>query len=186
MIPGVDQALRDLLRKRLPDGTAVLLAAQTDLGADDKQTAVSLTLFGLRDDAQGRSAGRDDVRGADGRLLGRQAPVRSYELSYVVQAHASDAETEHDLLGQALIALTDEDTGLDVKLGASMPCELGFPPRASFVVTVNAAYIPPLDTELAPPADGVHLGVANTVRPMVQPTSGQKKQWPRRRIEETS
>jgi hypothetical protein len=180
VIPGVDQALRDLLRKRLPDGTAVLLAAP-----EESQTAVSLTLFGLRDDAQGRSAGRDDVRGADGRLLGRQAPTRRYELSYVVQAHAADPETEHDLLGQALIALTDEDTGLDVKLGASMPCELGFPPRASFVVTVNAAYTPPLDTELAPPADGVHLDVANTVRPMVAPTSGQKKQWPRRRIEET-
>jgi hypothetical protein len=186
VIPGVDQALRDLLRKRLPDGTAVLLAAQTDLGADDKRTAVSLTLFGLRDDTRGRSAGWDDVRGADGTLLGRRAPTRRYELSYVVQAHAADAETEHELLGQALIALTDDDTGLDLKLGESMPCELGFPPRASFVVTVNAAYTPPLDTELAPPADAVHLGVANTVRPMVPPSAAGRKQWPRKRIEETS
>jgi hypothetical protein len=179
VIPGVDQALRDLLRKRLPDGTAVLLAAP-----EDKQPAVSLTLFGLRDDARGRSAGWDDVRGADGTLLGRRAPTRRYELSYVVQAHAADAETEHELLGQALIALTDEDTGLDVKLGQSMPCELGFPPRASFVLTVNAQYTPPVDTELAKPADEVHLGVANTVRPL-QPAPNGKKQWSRKRIEET-
>ena len=177
MIPGVDQALRDLLRKRLPVGTAVLLAVP-----NDKQTAVSLTLFGLRDDAQGRSAGRDDVRGADGRLLGRQAPVRRYELSYVVQAHAADAETEHDLLGQALIALTDEDTGLDLKIGAAMPSELGFPPRASFVLTVNAAYVPPIDTELAKPADEMHLGVAKTVRQPAAPVNG--KTWARKRIEE--
>jgi hypothetical protein len=53
-------------------------------------------------------------------------------------------------------------------------------------VTVNAAYTPPLDTELAPPADAVHLGVANTVRPMVPPSAAGRKQWPRKRIEETS
>ena len=178
MIPGVDQALRDLLRKRLPDGTAVLLAVP-----EDGQTAVSLTLFGLRDDARGRSAGRDDVRGVDGTLLGRRAPVRRYELSYVVQAHAADAETEHELLGQALIALTDDDTGLELKLGQSMPCELGFPPRASFVVTVSGQYVPPIDTELAKPADEMHLGVSKTVRPLLSPAS-QRKQWARKRIEE--
>jgi len=180
VIPTVDQALRDLLRKRLPDGTAVLLAAPTDM-----QPAVSLTLFGLRDDARGQSAGWDDVRGADGTLLGRRAPTRRYQLSYVVQAHATDAEAEHELLGQALIALTDEDTGLDLTLGATLPCELGFPPRASFVLMVNAQHTPPVDTELAPPAEGVHLGVANTVRPLQVAPNG-KKQWSRKRIEETS
>lgn len=183
MIPTVDQALRDLLRKRLPDGTAVLLAVPTALGATDLQSAVSLTLFGLRDDARGRSAGWDDVRGADGTLLGRRAPTRRYELSYVVQAHAADAESEHELLGQALIVLTDEDTGLDLRLGETLPCELGFPPRAGFVLTVNAPYVPPVDTELAKPADEVHLGVANTVRPMTSPNG--RKQWARKRIEET-
>ncbi|MFC0434211.1 Pvc16 family protein [Kutzneria buriramensis] len=177
MIPTVDQALRDLLRKRLPDGTAVLLAVP-----DGGQPAVSLTLFGLRDDARGRSAGWDDVRAADGTLLGRRPPTRRYELSYVVQAHAADPETEHDLLGQALIALTDEDTGLDLKIGAAMPSELGFPPRASFVLTVNAAYVPPVDTELAKPADEMHLGVARTVRPPAAPVNG--KTWARKRIEE--
>ncbi|EWM17583.1 Pvc16 family protein [Kutzneria sp. 744] len=180
MIPGVDQSLRDLLRKRLPDGTAVLLAAP-----DDRQPAVSLTLFGLRDDTGGRSAGWDDVRGADGTLLGRRAPTRRYQLSYVVQAHAADPEAEHELLGQALIALTDEDTGLDLKLGQAMPCELGFPPVASFVLTVNALHTPALDTELAKPAEAVHLGVANTVRPLPTASNG-KKQWSRKRIEETS
>ena len=183
MIPSVDQALRDLLRKRLPDGTAVLLAVSAALGPDQPRQAVSLTLFGLRDDARGRSAGWDDVRDADGTLLGRRPPTRRYELSYVVQAHAVDAESEHELLGQALIALTDEDTGLELRLGESMPCELGFPPRAGFVVTVSGQYVPPIDTELAKPADEVHLGVSKTVRPQLPPAA-ERKQWARKRIEE--
>jgi hypothetical protein len=178
VIASVDQALRDLLRKRLPDGTAVLLAVPKD-----PQQAVSLTLFGLRDDARGRAAGWDDVRDADGTLLGRRAPTRRYELSYVVQAHAADAETEHELLGQALIALTDEDTGLELRLGETRPCELGFPPRAGFVLTVSAPYVPPIDTELARAADEVHLGVARTVRPLTPP-AGDRKRWSRKRIEE--
>ena len=179
MIPTVDQALRDLLRKRLPDGTAVLLAAPEPM-----RPAVSLTLFGLRDDPRGRSAGWDDVRDADGTLLGRRPPTRRYELSYVVRAHAADVESEHDLLGQALIALTDEDTGLgyELRLGESMPCELGFEPLASFVLTVNAPYVPPIDTELAKPADEMHLGVARTVRPPAPPVNGRR--WTRKRIEE--
>jgi len=179
VIPTVDQALRDLLRKRLPDGTAVLLGAPAEPLA-----AVSLTLFGLRDDARGRSAGWDDVRDADGTLLGRRPPTRRYELSYVVQAHAGDAETEHDLLGQALIALTDEDTGLgyELRLGDLLPCERGFPPRAGFVLTVGAAYVPPIDTELARPADEMHMAVAKTVRPLAAPAGA--KRWARKRIEE--
>jgi hypothetical protein len=183
VIPSVDQALRDLLRKRLPDGTAVLLAGSTALVAEQPQQAVSLTLFGLRDDARGRSAGWDDVRDADGTLLGRRGPTRRYELSYVVQAHAADAESEHELLGQALIAVTDEDTGLELRLGQSLPCELGFPPQAGFVLTVSAPYVPPIDTELARPADEMHLGVARTVRPPAAPVSG--KRWARKRIEES-
>ena len=180
MIPTVDQALRDLLRKRLPDGTAVLLGAPTEPLA-----AVSLTLFGLRDDARGRSAGWDDVRDADGTLLGRRPPTRRYELSYVVQAHAADAEAEHDLLGQALIALTDEDTGLgyELRLADSLPCERGFPPRAGFVLTASAAHVPPIDTELAKPADEMHMAVAKTVRPLAAPASA--KRWARKRIEES-
>ncbi|QUQ62587.1 Pvc16 family protein [Kutzneria sp. CA-103260] len=179
MIATVDQALCDLLRKRLPDGTAVLLGVPTEPLA-----AVSLTLFGLRDDTRGRSAGWDDVRDADGTLLGRRPPTRRYELSYVVQAHAADPETEHDLLGRALIALTDEDTGLayELRLADSLPCERGFPPRAGFVLTVNAAYTPPIDTDLAKPADEMHMAVARTVRPLVPPANA--KHWARKRIEE--
>lgn len=177
MIPTVDQALCDLLRKRLPDGTAVVLVAPTEPLA-----AVSLTLLGVRDDARGRSAGWDDVRDADGTLLGRRPPTRRYELSYVVHAHAADAETEHELLGQALIALTDEDIGLDTRLGDCLPCERGFPPRAGFVLTVNAAYVPPVDTELAKPADEIHMALARTVRPLAPPAGA--KRWARKRIEE--
>ncbi len=177
MITTVDQALCDLLRKRLPDGTAVLLGAPTEPLA-----AVSLTLLGLRDDARGQSAGWDDVRDADGTLLGRRPPTRRYELSYVVQAHGADPETEHDLLGQALIALTDEGIGLDTKIGDSLPCDRGFPPRAGFVLTVNAAYVPPIDTDLAKPADEMHMAVARTVRPLVPPATA--KRWARKRIEE--
>jgi hypothetical protein len=179
VIPTVDQALRELLGKRLPDGAAVLLGPP-----DGGQPAVSLTLFGLRDDTRGRGAGWDDVRGADGTLLGRRAPTRRYELSYVVQAHAADAETEHELLGQALIALTDGDSGMELRLGEALPCELGFPPAASFVLTVSTVYVPPLDTELAKAADEMHLGVARTVRPLVPP-EGSRKQWSRKRIEES-
>lgn len=183
MIPTVDQALCDLLRKRLPERTFVLLVGAATPALDDPRPAVSLTLIGLRDDPRGRSAGWDDVRDADGTVLGRRPPTRRYELSYVVQAHAADAETEHDLLGQALIALTDEDTGVgyELRLGDSLPCERGFPPRAAFVLTVNAPYVPPIDTNLAKPADELHVAVAKTVRPLV-PANG--KRWARKRIEE--
>ena len=177
MIPTVDQALCDLLRKRLQDGTAVLLSAPAE-----PLTAVSLTLLGLRDDARGRSAGWDDVRDADGTLLGRRPPTRRYELSYVVEAHAADPAAEHELLGQALIALTDEGIGLDTKLEDSLPHERGFPPRAGFVLTVSAAYVPPVNTDLAKPADEMHMAVARTVRPPTPPASA--KRWARKRIEE--
>ena len=177
MIPSVDQALRDLLRDRLPAGTDVVLSAS------DVRPAVSLVLFGVRDDVRGRAASWDDVRDGAGALLGRRAPTRRYELSYVVSAHADDVAVEHELLSTALIVLTDGDHGLPMalRLGDALPSELGFPPTASFVLTATVAYVPPLDTELAAPAEQVNLSLANSVRPLA-PTGA--KRWARKQIEE--
>jgi hypothetical protein len=143
--------------------------------------AVRLALCWLREEPEGRQSGDQDVRAADGTLLGRQAPARRYELRYLVTATAGTVEAEHELLDAVLLAVTGldalpaerlpagiADTGLPVFLRVCAEPALaaaGVPQCAGFELSVSAPLLPPLQTELAPPAAELAMGVR---RPLPQ------------------
>jgi hypothetical protein len=187
VISDVGRALRTLLRGHLPAGAAVHLGRPADRATTPaangagSEPAVHLALCWLRDDPSGRQSGDWDVRTEDGTLLGRQSPARRYELRYLVTARAESVEAEHDLLDAALLAVTGldalppeslpkglADAGLPVFLRVCAEPALasaGVPAHAGFELNVSAPLLPPLQTELAPPAAEVALGVH---RPMPQ------------------
>lgn len=220
VISDVSRALRTLLRPALPPTAAIHLgpaagsptAAPSDAttaspaGSAADTPAVHLVLRWLREDPNGRQSGDRDVRADNGTLLGRQAPARRYELRYLVTARAGSAEAEYELLDAVLLAVTGldalpadclpktmVDTGLPVYLQVcpeSMPATAGLPAHAGFELTVSAPLLPPLQTELAPPAAELTVGVRRTVPPvppsplLPQPAAGSGRQWRRARVAE--
>jgi hypothetical protein len=183
VISDVGRALRTLLRQQVPADAAIHLGPPVDGpgGANGAGPGVHLVLCWLRDDPGGRQSGDTDVRAADGSLLGRQAPARRYELRYLVTARAESAEAEYELLDAVLLAVTGldalpadclpkglADQGLPVFLQvcadpAVAIASHGVPAHAGFELNVNAPQLPPLQTELAPPAAELSVGVR---RPM--------------------
>jgi len=170
---------------------------------------VHLVLCWLRDDPDGRQSGDRDVRADDGTLLGRQAPARRYELKYLVTARAESAEAEYELLDAVLLAVTGldalpsdclpkglADAGLPVFLqvcSERTPAGAGVPAHAGFELAVSAPLLPPLQTELAPPAAELSVGVRRTVPPRppspLTPDAGAgagngTRQWRRTRVAE--
>lgn len=190
------------------------------------EAAVRLALCWLREEPEGRQSGDQDVRAADGTLLGRQAPARRYELRYLVTATAGTVEAEHELLDAVLLAVTGldalpadrlpaglADTGLPVFLRVCAEPALaaaGVPPCAGFELSVSAPLLPPLQTELAPPAAELAVGVRRPLpqgrlpqgqmphrpatgpaqqdpaqqRPAPAAASGNGRQWRRARVSE--
>lgn len=150
-----------------------------------KQTnpALNLFLFDIREDLSGRGGDEVDVRDDQGQIIGRQPPVRRYQLSYLVSAWAKDAEEEHQMLGAILAtvpnsaAIPDEhlkgrlvEQGLTVRVEVGVPVSgaqawdlwsaLGTPPRTALEIVVTAPLLPDLRTDLAPPARKLDLGVS--------------------------
>jgi uncharacterized protein DUF4255 len=180
----VDASLAAMLTRHLPDGTTVSFEAPCPAWVDAPpgKQVVNAFLYSLREEMDGRAADWEDVRDERGRVLGRQPPPRRYELSYLVTAWAGDAALEHRLLSDVLrMAFAGEafpadcrvgslaETGLAVLLRVVRPdppysptavwADLGLPPRLVVDVAVSAPLAPPLVTELAPPAEGMHLGI---------------------------
>ena len=210
VIPEVGRALHTLLRPQVPASAAIHLGQPVDppagvLAANGAGPAVHLVLCWLRADPNGQQSGDTDVRAEDGSLLGRQAPARRYELRYLVTARAESAEAEHELLDAVLLAVTGldalpaeclpndlADTGLAVFLQVCAEPALassGIPAHAGFELNVSAPLLPPLQTELAPPAAELSVGVR---RPMPQrpaplspqPTAAGGRQWRRAKVAE--
>ncbi|WP_052434269.1 Pvc16 family protein, partial [Streptacidiphilus melanogenes] len=185
----------------VPPGTGVRFdAPQADWSAREPEASfVGLFLYDLRGHAQDLpAAGWTQVRGDDGRLLGRQPAPRYYRLSYLVTAWtgAGDAGSEpseraleeHGLLGLLLDACTNADTLADEHLtgalaAAGLPsfvrCAgdepgrsaqslwpgLGIAPRAHLVLELAVPIVPPMVTDLAPPAREIALGAGRLPSP---------------------
>ena len=184
MLDDVDASLAAMLARHLPEGTTVSFEAPSPAWVDAPpgKQVVNAILYHVREEPDGRGADWDDVRDEQGRLLGRQPPPRRYELSYLVTAWAGDAALEHRLLSDVLrMAFTGEALPKDCRVGSlaesGLPvllrvvrrepphpptavwADLGLPPRLVVDVAVSAPLVPPLVTDLAPPAEGFQLGI---------------------------
>jgi hypothetical protein len=184
VLEDVDGSLAALLARSLPEGTTVTFAAPSPdwLDSPPGKQVVSAFLYDIREDPVGRGADWDEVRDERGRVIGRQPPLRRYELSYLVTAWAGDADLEHRLLSDVLrLVFGGEAIPMDCRVGSltqttqpvllrvvrpnppSMPAQvwadLGLPPRLVLDLAITAPLIPALVTELAPPAQDMQLGV---------------------------
>ena len=183
VLDDVDASLAALLTRQLPDGTTVSFEAPSAAWVDSPpgKQVVNAFLYDIREEPNGRAADWDTVRDERGRVIGRQPPPRRYEMSYLVTAWAGDAALEHRLLSEVLrLAFVGEAVPTDCRVGSlaengrpvlrvvrqdpphspsQVWSDLGLPPRLVVDVAVTATLVPPLDTILAPPAEGMHLGI---------------------------
>jgi hypothetical protein len=189
VIDDVDRSLRALLGAHV-GGADVAFDAPTPEWAAGvagaKRPVLSLFLHAVDEDVAVRRADWDDVREADGRVVGRQPPLRRYRLSYLVSAWAGDPVEEHALLGRvlevALVAevvplehlhgrLAEQELPVVLEAAVRLPdvpappphdlwSALGMPMRASLDLRVAAPLLPALSTDLAPAAERLDLGIA--------------------------
>lgn len=185
MIADADRSLANFLGSVLDSGTAVTFETPTDEWAKAvKRPAVSCFLHRVVEDIGRRNADWADERGPDGRVGARQPPVRHYQLHYQVSAWAKSVDEEHRLLGRVMEGcligeivtaehlagvLEGEEQPLLVRLGVPVPnpgpqahdvwSSLGMPLRASLELTLVAPLRPALNTDIAPPAEELTLGM---------------------------
>ena len=205
MLHEIDTALRSLLAAELPAGTAVRFDPP-EVSWRGPQPVVGLFLHQVQEDVDSRVAAWSEERDADGALLGRRAPVRRYQVHYLLTGWAADVAREHELLGAALRGLARHDAvaaehltgsllaaGLPVLLAVARPgpagarpelwSALGVVPRPAIDVLVTATVVPPLDTELTEPPARVDLAVAGRLPPVA---AQRPRRVPQRRITEAS
>jgi hypothetical protein len=163
----------------LDAGTTVNFETPTEEWAKAaKRPVVSCFLHRVVEDIGRRAADWSDERNAEGRVGGRQPPVRHYQLHYQVSAWAKSVEDEHRLLGRVMegclvgeIVAAEHLTGvfdgevqpLLIRLGVPLPdsgpqphdvwSSLAMPLRASLELTLVAPLRPALSTDIAPPAE---------------------------------
>jgi Pvc16 N-terminal domain len=179
VIADADRSLANFLVSVLDAGTSVTFDTPSEEWAKAvKRPAVSCFLHRVAEDIGRRNADWADERNAEGRVSGRQPPVRHYQLHYQVSAWAKTVEDEHRLLGRVMEAcligeivetkhlagvFEGEQQPLLVRLGVPVPdpgpqahdvwSSLGVPLRASLELTLVAPLRPTLVTDIAPPAE---------------------------------
>ncbi len=202
MIAEVSAALKALYSPRLPGGVQLRFGAPTG----DPGNTLSLFLASVQEDPRAVPADWEDVRDEQGHVRGRQPPIRRFDLLYLVTAWAKDSEREDALL-DIVLAATVPTLRLDPALlggtlrGVPQPvlirlaseaaqvwAGLDLPPRTVLGLNVNAPLIIPLDTDLAPPADQITLGVDRSAPAGAGGLSGpgvrKPGQWRKSRVDE--
>jgi Pvc16 N-terminal domain len=185
VIADADQSLANFLASSLPKGTTVVFDTPSEEWAKSlKRPTLSCFLHRVVEDIERRAADWIDERGDNGRVAGRQPPVRHYQLHYQVSAWATSVADEHRLLGQVMEAclggeviparhlagnLDGEDEPVLVRLGMPVAdpgpqahdvwSSLGVPLRASLELMLVAPLRPTLVTDIAPPAEELTLGM---------------------------
>jgi hypothetical protein len=163
--------------------TCAFDAPTPEWSASLKSPTLNLFLVQIDENVDARPGAWADVRGDSGQTIGRQPPLRRYDLRYMLSAWGTGAQPEHRLLGSVLALVPAYDTippellsgslaelELPVRLriaqddlGVSVTdvwSSLGQPVRASLTLVVTAPLLPALVTELAPPAEALDIGLA--------------------------
>jgi len=185
VIADADRSLAAYLGASLPKGTAVSFETpDADFAESVKRPTVSCFLHRVVEDTTRRVADVVELRNSDGRVEARQAPVRHYQLHYLVSAWAGSVSDEHDLLsavmsvglgGETLppahlqgvldgeeepvllrIAVPVADNGPDAH---DLWSSLGVPIKASLALVLVAPLRPALDTDIAEPAESITVGM---------------------------
>ncbi|MDQ1425153.1 MAG: hypothetical protein QOD72_2651 [Acidimicrobiaceae bacterium] len=194
MIDDVDASLRAMLDAALGRGTTIRFEPPTpEWSAALKGATIDLFLYDITEDTERRSSDWEDYRGEDGRLIGRQPPVRYYRLSYLVSAWGKSTEDEHALLSGVMRAclggevlppqfcrgsLAEQESRVLVRLCLPVNdpparthdlwSSVGQPARSSLELAIVAPLRPALVTDLAPPAEEISLNM-NTDPKQVDP-----------------
>jgi hypothetical protein len=193
VIEDVDDALRAFLAAEVAGGrTTVSFEPPTpEWEKSVKGPTLALFLIDVRENLEARTGDWRDVRDDDGILVGRQPPVRRFDLSYLVSAWGESMADQHRLLGGVLGALPAYDhipddhiggrlaeqgisVGLRVGTTDSLPDlwgSIGQSVRACATLLVTMPVLPAMLTELAPPADSMDLGLAGQDGRRGQPPS---------------
>jgi len=119
VIHDVDASLSALLAAEALNGTEaeVLFDAPTkDWAARRNSPTVDVFLYDIREDVSRRDQMAQPVRGADGRVVGREPPPRRFKLSYLLTVWTRRPEDEHRLLAQLLTTLVRYDRIPDAHL----------------------------------------------------------------------
>ncbi|WP_037896772.1 DUF4255 domain-containing protein [Streptomyces sp. NRRL S-920] len=160
MIHEVDEALRQLLRGALPEGTGdvVFEAPTRDWAARRNAPTLNSYLYDIREDVARRERGAYAERGPDGVVLRRRQPPRWFRLSYLLTAWTNRPEDEHRLLSAALGTLLahellppDRLPAALTALGAPLPLGVAVPPESRSIADIWSA----LGGELKPSLDVV-------------------------------
>lgn len=189
MVDDVDAALAALFgTAKDPKLPCAFDAPTPEWSAKVKSPTLNLFLLQVHENNDARPGAWADVRDDTGNTVGRQPPLRRYDLRYVLSAWANTIDAEHRLLAGVLTLVPAYDTvpaelltgtladrELPVRLriaqddlGISITdvwSSLGQPPRTSLALVVTAPLLPTLVTDLAPPADQLDIGLAGA-RPL--------------------
>src|SRR4051794_11123361 len=186
MVDDVDAALAALFAASEVKG--LKLACDFDpptpeWSATVKTPTLNLFLLEIRENNEARPGAWADVRDDGGQTVGRQPPLRKYDLRYLLSAWGGPTDAQHRLLAAVLTLVPAYDSipaellsgtlaerELPVRLriaqddlGISLIdvwSSLGQPPRASVTLLVTAPLLPTLVTDLAAPASSLDVGLA--------------------------
>jgi hypothetical protein len=148
-----------------------------------KSTTLNLFLLEITENPEARPGAWADVRDDTGQIVGRQPPLRRYDLHYVLSAWGGTTEAQHRALSAVLRLVPAYDTiPVEFLSGALVETELpvrlriaqdelsasvtdiwsslGQPARASLALVATAPVLPALITDLAPPASSLDVGLA--------------------------
>lgn len=141
---------------------------ESDAGRSRSAT-MSLVLSGIREQVAKRNTESRDLRDDDGRVVGRQRAIRFFELDYTCSV-AGPHPTAHEVLGQVLQLLVDNDTipvshlpseltdiGEPVEVSVIAPTAATLTRAAALTVRVIVPVQPTAEREIAPPAVELHL-----------------------------
>lgn len=170
MLTDLRRSLDACLRSWLPGDVDVAF------GAPNVDISLSVFCFDVREDESISAANGVLVRDDNGRVAGWQLPIKRYRVSFLLCG--DEAALDAVLLGCAqnptiptsLLTGVLAESGLAVQLGCA-PAEaavsaigvwsaLRLPPRLSITLVAMVPLVPPLRTDLAPPARELSLGIS--------------------------
>src|SRR2546425_12621778 len=100
MIHDVDESLRTLVRRDVLNGANIEVSFEAptrDWSSRRNSPTLNLYLYDIHEDLQRREVQHEEIRGDNGRVIGRRPPPRRFKLSYLVTAWTQRPEDEHPL-----------------------------------------------------------------------------------------